>query len=122
MDGIKKIAVVLLCLSLLVAVTACKTSEEQARIDAENLQWAEEIAQEYFEEGFEYDFHFYGGGGEGDTSLYMYVFKNGDTINCVAVPARENVAGPFVYYDCTLYEFSSGGWFIQSFEDTERVY
>lgn len=117
----KIIGKLMVCLMTLAVATGCKTAEEQAQIDADNLVWAESIADQYFEEGFEYDFHFYGGGGEGDLALYMYIYKNGDVINCVGIPAKENAAGPFVYYDCTLHQYSSGRYSLESFEDSESV-
>lgn len=106
---------------VLLLLNGCTTPKEQEKIDADNKRWAEEIAEEYFDEDFQYDFDFYSGGGEGGIPLYIDVFTDGDTIHCVAIPAREDYAGPFVHYGCTLHQYDSGGWSILAMEDSERV-
>jgi len=106
---------------VLLLLNGCTTPKEQAKIEADNKMMAEKIAEEYFGEDFRYDFEFYGGGGEGDTALYIYVFTDGDTINCVGIPTREDVAGPFVHYGCTLHQYDSGKWDILAMEDSAKV-
>lgn len=117
----RKTICTLFCVMMPLLLNGCTTPKEQAKIDADNMKKAEKIAEEYFDEDFQYDFDFYGGGGEGDTSLYIYVFTDGDTFNCVGIPSREDVAGPFVFYGCTLHEYDSGGWDILTSEDSKRV-
>lgn len=117
----RKTICALFSVMVLLLLNGCTTPKEQAKIDADNKMRAEEIAEEYFDEDFQYDFDFYGGGGEGDLPVYIYVFTDGNTINCVAIPAREDDAGPFVYYDCTLHQYDSGGWSILKVKDSDRV-
>lgn len=117
MKQFKKILCAALSVGMLVSFAGCTTPEEQEKIDAENKEKALEIAKEYFGEEFEYDFDFYGGGG-GDPAQDIYVFTDGDTIHCVALPAKENAPGPYVHYDCTLHQYSNGYWSLQEYEDT----
>ncbi|MBP3325080.1 MAG: hypothetical protein J6L77_01500 [Coprococcus sp.] len=117
----RKIICMFFSVMVLVLLNGCTTPEEQAKIDADNKMRAEKIAEEYFDEDFQYDFDFYGGGGEGDLSAYIYVFTDGNTINCVAIPATEDDAGPFVYYDCTLHQYDSGRWSILKIKDSDKV-
>ncbi|MBQ8637811.1 MAG: hypothetical protein IJ468_01430 [Lachnospiraceae bacterium] len=121
MTQLKKILYCILSFGVLVSLSACTTPEEQAKIDAENKEKAIAIAAEYFGDDFAYDFDFYGGGGEGDAAIDIYVFKDGDTIHCVSLPAKENAPGPRVYYDCELHQYSSGYWSLQHYEGSERV-
>lgn len=118
---LKQGLLMLLCFCTLLSLIACKTPEEQEKIDEENMERAQEIAEEYFDETFVYDFDFYNGGGEFDVNQYMYVYTDGETINCVAIPAKENGAGPYAYYDCTLHQYSSGRWSLESYEDWKSV-
>lgn len=117
----RKTICTLFSVMVLLLLNGCTTPKEQEKIDADNKRWAEEIAEEYFGKDFQYDFDFYGGGGEGDIPLYIYVFTDGETIHCVGIPAGEDVAGPFVYYGCTLHQYDSGGWSILAMEDSEKV-
>lgn len=109
-----------ICIGLMMTVTSCRTPAEEAKMDAENKEKAIKIAEEYFDEGFEYDFFFYNGGG-GDAAIDVYVFKKGDTINCVSVPVEENAPAPRVYYDCTLHLYGDRYWSLEKYEDSEKV-
>ena len=99
----------------------CKTPEERSEIEADNLAWAERLADKYFDDAFEYDFHSYGGSGEGDPAVYYYVYTDGTTKNCISIPAKENAPDPYIYYDCTLHQYSSGYWSFEGSKDSERV-
>lgn len=121
MAEFKRILCAVLGAGILVSLSACTTPEEQEKIDAENKEKAIEIAEEYFGDDFEYDFDFYGGGGEGDAAIDIYVFTDGDTFNCVSLPAKENAPDPRVYYDCELHQYSSGIWSLQDWEDSEKA-
>lgn len=121
MKRFQKVLVIVLCVGMILSLTACVTPEEREKIEAENMERAQEIAAEYFDETFVYDFDFYEGGGEFDVNLYMYVYTDGETINCVGIPKKENGAGPYVYYDCTLHQYSSGYWSLRTYEDCKSV-
>ena len=115
----KKILCTLFATVMMIVCGGCETPEERSAVEADNLAWAERLADKYFDDDFEYDFHFYGGGGEGDAAVYIYVFTDGRTKNCVSIPAKEDAPDPYVYYDCTLHQYSSGRWSFEGSEDSE---
>lgn len=117
MKQVQKMLCAVLCAGTLLPLGGCVSPKEQEEIDAANKEKALEIAKEYFGEEFEYDFDFYGGSG-GGPAQDIYVFTDGDTIHCVALPVKENAPGPYVHYDCTLHQYSGGYWSLQDYEDT----
>ena len=121
MKQFKKVLCTVLSAAMMVSFGSCRSPEEQEKIDAENKEKAIRIAEKYFGEDFKYDFDFYGGGGEGDPAIDIYVFTDGKTINCVSLPAKENAPDPRVYYDCVMHEYSNGHWSMQEYEESERV-
>ncbi len=118
MRSFKRILCSVLSVGILVSLSACTTPEEKEKADAENKDKAIEIAKEYFDDTFEYDFDFYGGGG-GEAAMDIYVFTDGETYNCVSLPAKEDAPDARVYYDCYLHQFESGRWQLQEWENSE---
>lgn len=106
---------------MLASLGGCKSEKEQSRIDTENKEKSIEIAEEYFGDEFKYDFDFYGGAGEGNPAVDIYVFTDGDTFNCVSLPAKKNAPDPRVYYNCELHQYSGGTWELLGYEDSESV-
>ena len=121
MNMIKRVLHSILSIGIIISFSACTTPEEQEKTDTDNKEKAIEIAEEYFDNGFKYDFDFYGGGGEGDAAMDIYVFTDGNTYNCVALPAKENAPDSRVYYDCYLHQFESGRWQLQEWDNSEAV-
>ncbi|MBR5798953.1 MAG: hypothetical protein IKY23_02725 [Lachnospiraceae bacterium] len=117
----KRLFMILMSVLVLLTCSGCMTVEEREAYEAANMERALSIAENYFDEEFQYDFYFYGGGGEGDIPQFIYVFTDGETLNCVGVPARENVAGPFVYYNCELHQYSEKYWALEDCASSERA-
>ena len=74
MKQFKKVLCTVLSTTMMVSFGSCRSPEEQEKINAENKENAIRIAEKYFGEDFKYDFDFYGGGGEGDPAIDIYVF------------------------------------------------
>ena len=121
MKRFSNILCAVLSAGLLISLSSCKSQEEKKKNDADNKKKAIEIAEEYFGESYKYDFDFYGGGGEGDAAMDIYVFKKGGSINCVALPAKKNAPDARVYYDCDLHQYESGRWSLQDWENSEKI-
>lgn len=118
----KKMLAVLFVAVMITSLVGCRTPKEQEEFDTKTKAQALALASEYFGEEFEYSFDFYGGGGEGDPALDVYVFKNDDgVINCVLMPAKNNTPGPYVAYNCELHEYGEGNWAYVRSEKAERV-
>lgn len=117
----KKICAVALCSCILMSLAGCKTPAEQAAIDKSNTEKAQKIADVYFDADFKYEYDFYYNTGEFGNKDYLYVYSDGNVINCIAIPATENGAGPFVYYDCEIGEYNSGRKYLADFNSSEPV-
>ncbi len=121
MKRFSKIICLLLCLLTVFSLTCCMTEEEKEKFEADNLARAENIAENHFSDDFKYDFHFYGGAAEGAPNIYIYVYTDGYTINCIQIPGEEKAPDPYVYYDCELHQYSGGAWDLLHYEDSERA-
>lgn len=117
----KKILCAVLSAGMLAVLSGCSAAVEQEKTDVDSKDMAIEIAEKYFDKSFEYDFDFYGGGGEGDAAMDIYVFTDGSIFNCVSIPVRENAPDPRVYYNCYLHQFQSGRWQLQEWENNEKA-
>ncbi len=116
-----KIICLLITLLTVLSLTCCMTDEEREKFEADNLTRAENIAKNHFSDDFKYDFHFYGGAAEGAPDVYLYVYTDGSTVNCIQIPGNEKAPDPYVYYDCQLHQYSSGAWALLDYEDSERA-
>lgn len=121
MTSFKKLTSAILVLVMLFILAGCTSPAEQEKIDADNKKIATELAEKYFGKEYKYDFDFYGGGAEGSAKVDIYVFKNGDKINCIAMPAKENAPGPNAYFDCTLHQYQNGNWSLEDYEDFKNL-
>lgn len=118
MKSLRRILCSALSVVMLFSLSACTTPEEKEKQEADDKDKAVEIAEKYFDDTFEYDFDFYGGGG-GEAAMDIYVFTDGETYNCVALPTEEDAPDARVYYDCYLHQFDSGRWQLQEWESSE---
>lgn len=112
----KKLSSAVLIAVMLLTLSGCMSPKEKEELDAENKKIAIELAQEHFGKEYKYAFDFYGGGAEGSAKVDIYVFKNGDKINCISMPVKENAPGPDAYIDCTLHQYPNGHWSLESYE------
>lgn len=107
---------IILAFAVLLCCAGCVSFDEK-EVEEENLETVLSIADEYFDDSFEYDYVFYHNAGEFGVKQYIFVFTDGETINCIGLPALEDSDGINVYYDCAFYERDSEMVWFGEYED-----